>query len=118
MSSLEPDNAKPARSFDGAYGFSFTIAIALILFIAGLVISLTFGQGATIGLVFGIPMIIAGLLVPLLRMRGQFTQTEVSGPCPYCGAGIKTSDTAIRLECPACNRVVAVRDLKLYAVES
>jgi predicted RNA-binding Zn-ribbon protein involved in translation (DUF1610 family) len=93
MSSQEPDYAKPGKSFDGAYGFSFTIAIALILFIAGLV-------------------------VPLLKMRGQFTQNEVSGPCPYCGAGIKTSDTAIRLECPACNGLVAVRDLKLYAVES
>ena len=118
MNSQEPDYAKPGKSFDGAYGFSFAIAIGLILFIGGLVISLTFGQGATIGLVFGIPLIIAGMLVPLLMMRGQLKQNEVAGPCSYCGAGIKTTDTAIRLECPACNRLVGVRDLKLYAVES
>jgi len=118
MSSQEPDHAKPGKKFDAAYGFSFAIAIGLLLFIAGLVVSLTFGQDATIGLVFGIPLIIAGLLVPLLMMRGQFKQNEVAGPCPYCGAAIKTSDSAIRLECPVCNRLVAVRDLKLYPVES
>jgi len=116
MSSQEP-NAKPGKSFDGAYGFSFAIANGLLLFIAGLVISLTFGQSATIGLVFGIPLIVAGLVVPLLMMRGQFTQNEIAGPCPYCGVDIKTSDTAIRLECPACNRIVVVRDLKLYPAE-
>jgi len=118
MSSQEPDYAKPAKRFDGAYGFSFAIAIGLILFIAGLIISLTFGQSATIGLVFGIPLILAGMLVPLLMMRGQMTQQEIAGPCPYCGEALKTSDTAIRLECPACNRLVAVHDLKLFPVES
>jgi len=118
MSSQEPEYAKPGKSFDGAYGFSFAIAIGLILFIGGLIISLTFGQGATIGLVFGIPLIIAGMIVPLLMMRGQLKQNEIDAPCPYCGAAIKTSDTAIRLECPTCSRLVAVRDLKLYPVES
>ena len=47
----------------------------------------------------------------------EFNQNEIAGPCPYCGADIKTSDTAIRLECPACNRIVVVRDLKLYPAE-
>ncbi len=118
MSSQEPDYSKPVKKFDGAYGFSFAIALGLLLFIAGLVISLTFGQGATIGLIFGIPLIFAGMLVPLLMMRGQLKQNEISAPCPYCGTEIKTSDTAIRLECPSCNRLVGVRDLKLYPVES
>jgi len=117
MSSQESDVPKTGKRFDSAYGFSFAIAIGLVLFIAGLVISLTFGQGATIGLVFGIPLIIAGLVVPLFMMRGQFKQNEVEGACPYCGVEIKTSDSAIRLECPACNGLVVVRDLKLYPAE-
>ena len=117
MSSQESDYAKTGKKFDGAYSFSFAISIGLILFIAGLVISLTFGQGATIGLVFGIPLIIAGMLVPLLMMRGQLQQNDIAAPCPYCGTEIKTSDTAIRLECPTCNHLVVVRDLKLYPVE-
>jgi predicted RNA-binding Zn-ribbon protein involved in translation (DUF1610 family) len=118
MSVQESDAARSGKKFDSAYGFSFAIAIGLVLFIAGLVISLTFGQSATIGLLFGIPLIIAGLIVPLLMMRGQFTQNEISGACPYCAAALKTSDSAIRLECPACNGVVVVRDLKLYPVEN
>ena len=48
------------RTFDSAYSFSFSVGIGLVLFIAGLVISLTLGQGATIGLIFGIPLLIAG----------------------------------------------------------
>ena len=118
MSSQESDSTKAGKKFDSAYGFSFAIAIGLVLFIVGLILSLTFGQSAAIGLVFGIPMIIAGLIVPLLMMRGQFTQNEIAEPCPYCGVDINTSDSAIRVECPACNRMVVVRDLKLYPVES
>ena len=116
MSSQESDAAKSGRKFDSAYGFSFAIAIGLILFIAGLIISLTLGEGSSVALIFGIPLLLAGLVVPLLMMRGFFRQTDVSGPCPYCGAQIKTSDATIRLECPSCHGVVAVRDEKLHAV--
>ena len=104
---------KPVKRFDSAYGFSFAITIGLVLFIAGLVISLTLGQGNTIGLVFGIPLLLAGLIVPLLMMRGQFGQSEITGACPYCGADIKTSDSAIGLECPSCNQLVVIKDREL-----
>ena len=104
------------KSFDSAYGFSFAIGIGLLLFIAGLVISLTLGEG-TMGLIFGIPLLIAGLVLPLIMVRGLFTKSEVSGACPYCNAPIKTSDATIRLRCMSCNREVAVRDAKLYPVE-
>jgi len=67
MDSDRPDVAKSGRTFDSAYSFSFSIAIGLVLFIAGLVISLTLGQGATIGLIFGIPLLIAGLVLPVTR---------------------------------------------------
>jgi hypothetical protein len=118
MSSKEPATTKPGRSFDSAYTFSFAIAIGLVLFIAGLVISLTLGGGSSLGLIFGIPLLLAGLVVPLIMMRGFFTQNEVSGPCPYCSAPIKTLDSTIRLQCPGCKGVVAVRDEKLYAAET
>lgn len=117
MSSQELDSPKPVKRFDSAYGFSFAIAIGLLLFIGGLVISLTLGQGTTIGLVFGIPLLLAGLIVPLLMMRGQFSQNDIAGACPYCGAAVKTSDSAIRLECPSCSQLVAVRDGALYRMD-
>ena len=64
MDANRPEVAKSGRTFDSAYSFSFSVGIGLVLFIAGLVISLTLGQGATIGLIFGIPLLIAGLVLP------------------------------------------------------
>ena len=60
----ETSERKPAKTFDSAYGFSFSIAVGLILFIAGLVISLTLSDGTKIGLIFGIPLLIAGPCFP------------------------------------------------------
>ena len=91
--------------------------MGLILFIAGLIISLTLGQGNSIGLIFGIPLLVIGLVLPLFMMRDVLKHNEVSGACPYCAAPIKTSDATIRLNCPACNRVIVVRDEKLEAAE-
>ena len=109
--------SKAGRKFDSAFGFSFSIALGLILFIAGLIISLTLGGGNSIGLIFGIPLLVIGLGLPLFMMRDVFKHNEVSGVCPYCATPIKTSDATIRLNCPACNRVVVVRDEKLEAAE-
>jgi DNA-directed RNA polymerase subunit RPC12/RpoP len=107
------DTAKSGRKPDNAYGFSFAIAIGLVLFIAGLIITLTLGQGGSIGLFFGIPLLVAGLVLPLIMMRGGFGHHVLNEACPYCGAAIKTSEATIRLNCPACNRKIVVRDMKL-----
>lgn len=109
--------AKSGRTFDSAYSFSFSIALGLVLFIAGLVISLTLGQGATIGLIFGIPLLIAGLVLPVFMMRDLFHHNEVNGACPFCGAPIKTSDATIRLNCPSCRRIIEVRETTLQPGE-
>src|SRR4029077_14520167 len=92
MSSSEPTSTKPGRTFDSAYTFSFAVGIGLVLFIAGLVISLTLGSGSSLGLIFGVPLLFAGLIVPLIMMRGFFKQNEVTGDCPHCAAPIKTLD--------------------------
>jgi hypothetical protein len=113
----QPEVAKPARTFDSAYTFSFSIAIGLVLFIAGLVISLTVGQSASIGLLFGIPLLIAGLVLPLVMMRDLLHSSEVAGDCPYCGAPIKTSDATIRLNCPTCKNLIAVKEMTLQRSE-
>ena len=105
---------KPKRTFDEAYGFSFSIALGLILFIAGLVVSLTLGEGS---LIFGIPLLIAGLIVPLFTMRDVFTRHEITAPCPSCGTEIKTSDATFKLECPNCRKMIAVRDGQLFLSE-
>jgi len=117
MDANRPEAAKSGRTFDSAYSFSFSIAVGLILFIAGLVISLTLGQSASIGLIFGIPLLVAGLVLPLIMMRDLFHHNEVSGDCPFCSASIKTSDATIRLNCPECKRLIEVRETNLLPGE-
>ncbi|HEY2962893.1 MAG TPA: hypothetical protein VGJ37_10785 [Pyrinomonadaceae bacterium] len=117
MDQNRPEVAKSGRTFDSAYSFSFSITVGLILFLAGLVISLTFGQSATIGLIFGIPLLIAGLVLPVFMMRDLFHHNEVDGACPFCGTPIKTSDATIRLNCPACKRLIEVREMSLHRGE-
>src|SRR5437667_1102393 len=113
----ETERVKPGRTFDSAYGFSFSIAVGLALFIAGLVISLTLGEGTSIGLIFGIPLLVAGLVIPVFMMRDLFKTNEIKAPCPNCGATIKTSDATLQLKCPSCEKVINVRDEKLFLAE-
>src|SRR5213593_178934 len=97
MAEETTDKPKTGRTFDSAYGFSFSIAVGLVLFIAGLVISLTLGEGTSIGLIFGIPLLLAGLIVPVFMMRDIFKPNEIKAPCPNCGATICTSDATLQL---------------------
>ena len=117
MEEREAKGRKPRRTFDSAYGFSFSIAVGLALFIAGLVISLTLGEGTSIGLIFGIPLLVAGLIIPVFMMRDLFKTNEIKEPCPNCGATIRTSDATLQLKCPSCERVINVRDEKLFLAE-
>ena len=117
MEEKRTDNVKPRRTFDSAYGFSFSIAVGLALFIGGLVISLTLGEGTSIGLIFGIPLLFAGLVIPVFMMRDLFKTSEINEPCPNCGATIKTSDATLQLRCPSCQKVINVREEKLFLAE-
>jgi predicted RNA-binding Zn-ribbon protein involved in translation (DUF1610 family) len=105
---------KGGKTFDSAYGFSFSIAVGLALFIAGLVISLTLSDGTSIGLIFGIPLLVAGLVIPIFMMRDLFKTNEVREPCPNCGATIRTSDATLQLRCQSCQQVINVREGKLF----
>ena len=89
------------------------LAVGLALFIAGLVISLTLGQGTTIGLMFGIPLLVAGLIIPFFMLRDLFKTNEIKAPCPNCGASIKTSDATLQLRCTSCHKIIDVRDKEL-----
>ena len=112
---LSQTNVAGKRTFDSAYSFSFAIALGLVLFIAGLVVSLTMSSDDNVfGLLFGIPLLLAGLLVPLFMVRDIFTRNEFGEPCPNCGTNIRTSDSTLSLECPKCEKVISVRDQKFF----
>ncbi len=117
MAEKTTETAKNRRSFDGAYGFSFSIAIGLVLFITGLFVSLTLGGGGGLGLIFGIPLLAAGLIIPVFMMRDLFKTSEIQEPCPNCGQTIKTSDATMQLRCPGCQKVIDVREEKLFLAQ-
>jgi hypothetical protein len=117
MAEETTETTKPRRTFDSAYGFSFSIAVGLVLFIAGLIISLTVGQDRSIGLIFGIPLLGAGLIIPMFMMRDLFKTNEIREPCPNCGDTIRTSDATLQLRCPSCHKVINVRKEQLYLAE-
>jgi predicted RNA-binding Zn-ribbon protein involved in translation (DUF1610 family) len=102
------------RSADGAFGFSIAIGLGLLLFIVGLIVSLTMGEGTGVGLLFGIPLMMAGVIVPLFMMRQNFAGRNIEAPCPNCGTPIKTSDSTLKFECPSCHKMILVRDAQLH----
>ena len=77
MSDRKTETVKSRRTFDSAYGFSFSIAVGLVLFIAGLIISLTVGGAGGIGLIFGIPLLTAGLILPLVMTGQRVTSDDI-----------------------------------------
>src|SRR5256885_15779257 len=113
----DTERVKPGRTFDSAYGFSFSIAVGLVLFIAGLVISLTLSDGTSIGLIFGIPLLVAGLIIPVFMMRDLFKSNEINAPCPNCGAPIRTSDATLRLQCTHWQSTIDVRGKELILAQ-
>jgi predicted RNA-binding Zn-ribbon protein involved in translation (DUF1610 family) len=66
---------------------------------------------------FGIPLLLAGLILPLFMMRDIFTGHNVESTCPNCGTSIKTSDATIRLNCPNCDKQLLVQDEKFIMVK-
>lgn len=101
------------RQADGAFGFSIAIGIGLLLFIAGLIVSLALADGTAVGFLFGIPLMMAGVILPLFMMRQNFTGHNIEAPCPHCGAPIKTTDGTLKLECASCGKMITVRDSRL-----
>lgn len=117
MAEKTTEPTKGRKTFDSAYGFSFSIALGLALFIAGLVVTLTLGDGASTGLIFGIPLLVAGLIIPLFMMRDLFKTSEIKAPCPNCGETIRTSDATLQLRCSSCQKVINVRDEQLFLAD-
>ena len=67
--------------------------------------------------IFGIPLLVIGLIIPIFMMRGLFKSNEIDEPCPNCGQRIKTSDATLQLRCPGCHKVIDVREEKFSLAE-
>lgn len=100
----KPQTTEPEPApTQGAYsGLLIGMLVVPMLLIVGTLLCLT-GLGALLG----IPMIVAGILAPLIGpMIGMRTH---SGHCPYCGAALSNIESTHGATCPVCNRAVAVK---------
>lgn len=101
---VEPHAGEVEKSpAEGAFsGLLFGVIAVPMLLIVGTLLCLT-GLGA----ILGIPMILTGILAPLIGpligMRAH------AGHCPYCGASLSNLESTHEATCPVCNRVVAVK---------
>ena len=98
----EPMEAEKAPAEGAFSGLLFGLIVTPMLLIVGTLLCLT-GLGALLG----IPMIVVGILAPLIGpMIGMRTH---SGQCPYCGAALSNIESTHGATCPACNHAIAVK---------
>lgn len=65
-----------------------------------------------IGAIIGVPMILAGLLLPFIGPILGFN--SIKGPCPYCGYSVQALPTDPGLNCPACKQRIVVREKRFF----
>lgn len=95
----------PLRNAFG--GLFFGVIVAPACLIVGGMLCCTI-----LGAVLGIPLIILGILSPLLgTLLGL---NEIKGKCPWCGTRITSIFNHTEdFVCPACSRMVAIHDREL-----
>ena len=76
-----------------------------VLIILGCLLCLT-GLGAFLG----VPMIIAGVLAPVMGPMVGFG--SIKGDCPWCGAKVSSVSSRQSFDCDACKRRITVKDHK------
>ncbi|MEN6508907.1 MAG: hypothetical protein ABFD63_09040 [Smithella sp.] len=81
-------------------------AIAFILIAIGIMVSLT-----GVGLIIGIPLILAGIAYPLIA------RSLISGKCPYCGRNVSALNSKPCINCPGCGRHIVIRDKKYFEAQ-
>ena len=91
----------------GAFGgFFLGVIVAPMMIIVGTMLCLT-GLGAFAG----VPMIIIGILAPLLGP--QFGYGMLKGKCPWCGATIRSGMAHAKgFYCHACSHRIVIQDRK------
>lgn len=91
-------------------GLLFGVLAAPVLILVGGMLCLT-GLGA----IGGIPLIVAGVLAPLIGpLLGV---NALRGKCPWCGAGVSGVGIFDRFSCPTCGKHIAVRKREMLRVE-
>ena len=94
----------------GFSGLLFGLVAAPVLIISGGMICLT-----GLGIFLGVPLIILGVLSPLLGP--VFGLNQQKGRCPWCSANVGSVALFDRFSCPACSKRIVVRKRELLRAE-
>jgi len=110
----ETAHAHPGREkapVKGAFsGLFFGLIVAPVMIIAGAMICLT-----GLGIVLGIPLIVAGVLAPLIGpMMGV---NALRGQCPWCGAEVSGVGIFDKFSCPTCGEHIVMKKQELLKAE-
>ena len=103
----DPERPPVKGSFTGLL---FGVIAAPVLIIVGGMICLT-----GIGIFLGVPMIIAGVLAPLLGPVLGFS--ALKGSCPWCGHEVGSLALFDRFQCPSCGKNILTRKQHLIKAE-
>lgn len=102
--------AKSDKAFGAATGFFGGLGCGIWLIIFGLLISLT-----GIGAIIGIPLALAGLLMPFIAPVMGLAQ--VSGRCPHCTKHLVASSIKGAVTCKYCKKRVVIDKGKFVRVD-
>ena len=94
----------------GFSGLLFGLVAAPVLIIYGGMICLT-----GLGIFLGVPMIIAGILAPLIGP--VLGLNAMKGVCPWCGKDVGSVALFDRFSCPACSKRIVARKQELLRAE-
>lgn len=107
---MKVTEAKNARG-QGIFGGCLVGWVAfLVLITGGAVVSFT-----GIGILVGVPMIIAGLLAPFLGALMGWER--LIGDCPWCGSEVRCFATSPGVDCPACKKRIVIKDKRFIGIE-
>ena len=93
------DRGKPVGGLTGT-------AIGFVLIVIGIMVSFT-----VVGLIIGVPLILAGVTYPLIA------RSLIRGQCPYCGKNVSALNSKPGINCPGCGRLIVIRDKKYFEAQ-
>jgi len=83
-----------------------------VLFTIGILLCFT-----GIGTILGVPLILSGLLAPLLGPLLGLGVRHMKGNCPWCGTPITCSPGSIGVDYPACKKRIVIRDKQFIGID-
>lgn|GEM_PF-4780348 len=89
--------------------FAIVFSIGFLFLILGAFLTMT-----VIGAIFGIPLILAGIVTAIASPFAKWFMVE--GKCPYCESKVETSTFREAVKCRVCRKRMVFRDRKFVAI--